>query len=146
MFGIGKLSQITGCPIETIRYYEKLNLLNTPPRTNGGHRLYNENHQRRLDFILKARGLGFSLEKTRELLSLSENSERSCSDALQLVESHLVTVNEKLAELHKMKESLMAMAQSCQTCCPAAKAPDCTIVDALFNASMDSNISSTPSS
>jgi MerR family mercuric resistance operon transcriptional regulator len=73
MFGIGELSRITGCPIETIRYYEKLQLLAEPQRTEGGHRLYNKVHQKRLGFILKSRGVGFTLEKTRELLSLSEN-------------------------------------------------------------------------
>jgi len=131
MFGIGELSRTSGCPIETIRYYEKSNLLQEPPRSSGGHRLYNENHKKRLGFILKARGLGFSLEKTRDLLSLSENNTRSCSEALQLVENNLVAVNEKLAELQVIKDSLLAMAKDCQTCCPSAKAPDCTIVDAL---------------
>lgn len=138
MFGIGELSRVTGCPIETIRYYEKSSLLNKPPRSGGGHRLYNLNHQKRLQFILKARGLGFSLDKTRELLSLSENTERSCSEALSLVETNLTAVNEKLAELQAIKNSLLSMATSCQSCCPGAKAPDCTIVDALFSSSPSS--------
>ncbi|GGY63690.1 MerR family transcriptional regulator [Cellvibrio zantedeschiae] len=131
MLGIGELSRSTGCPIETIRYYEKLQLLHAPLRTDGGHRLYNRNHQKRLEFILKARGLGFTLEKTRELLSLSENNERSCSEALALVQNNLTAVNEKLAELERIKASLLEMAKSCKSCCPGAKAPDCTIVDAL---------------
>jgi MerR family transcriptional regulator, mercuric resistance operon regulatory protein len=144
MFGIGQLSRATGCPIETIRYYEKLSLLNTPPRTGGGHRLYNESHQKRLGFILKARGLGFNLEKTRELLSLAENDERSCSEALQLVENNLASVNEKLAELQAIKDSLLVMAKNCQCGCPSAKAPNCTIVDALFSTSQTSSPSITP--
>jgi len=131
MFGIGELSRVTGCPIETIRYYEKLQLLYKPQRTEGGHRLYNSAHQKRLDFILKARALGFTLEKTRDLLSLSENHERSCSEALALVENNLVSVNEKLAELQAIKDSLLIMAKSCQSCCPGTNAPDCTILDAL---------------
>jgi MerR family mercuric resistance operon transcriptional regulator len=134
MFGIGELSRVTGCPIETIRYYEKLQLLHEPQRTEGGHRLYNKAYQKRLGFILKSRGLGFSLEKTRELLSLSENNSRSCSEALSLVENNLIAVNEKLAELERIRDSLLIMAKSCQSCCPSAKAPDCTIVDVLSNA------------
>lgn len=131
MFSIGVLSRETGCHIETIRYYEKLGLLHEPQRSSGGHRLYNKAHQQRLGFILKARSLGFSLDKTRELLSLSENAERSCSEALTLVEINLTTVNEKMAQLQRIKDSLLVMAKSCQSCCPSAKAPDCTIVDAL---------------
>lgn len=133
MTGIGALSRETGCHIETIRYYEKLGLLPEPQRTSGGHRLYTKKHKLRLGFILKARGLGFSLENTRELLSLSENTERSCAEALELVETNLATVNQKMAELQRIKDSLLAMAQSCQCCCPATKAPDCPIVEALSN-------------
>lgn len=135
MFGIGVLSRETGCHIETIRYYEKLGLLHEPQRSSGGHRLYNSAHQKRLGFILKARSLGFNLDKTRELLSLSENAGRSCSEALTLVEINLATVNEKMAELQRIKDSLLVMAKSCQSCCPGAKAPDCTIVEALASKS-----------
>lgn len=133
MFGIGALSRETGCHIETIRYYEKLGLLPQPQRTSGGHRLYTTQHEKRLGFILKARGLGFTLDNTRELLSLSENNERSCSEALDLVEANLNTVNQKMEELQRIKSSLLTMAQSCKCCCPGMKAPDCTIVDALYH-------------
>lgn len=133
MFGIGVLSRETGCHIETIRYYEKLGLLHIPLRSDGGHRLYNESHQKRLSFILKARGLGFNLDKTRELLSLSENATRSCNEALLLVDNNLLAVNKKITELQLIKASLEAMAKNCQSCCPGCKAPDCTIVDALFD-------------
>lgn len=81
---------------------------------------------------MKARNLGFTLEKTRELLSLSENTGRSCSDALLLVENNLLAVNAKMAELERIQESLMVMANNCQCCCPGAKAPDCTIVETLY--------------
>lgn len=133
MFGIGVLSRETGCHIETIRYYEKLGLLPQPQRSDGGHRLYNKTHEKRLGFIMKARNLGFTLEKTRELLSLSENTGRSCSDALTLVENNLLAVNAKMAELERIRESLTVMANNCQCCCPGAKAPDCTIIDALYD-------------
>ncbi|GGY79355.1 MerR family transcriptional regulator [Cellvibrio zantedeschiae] len=137
MTGIGALSRETGCHIETIRYYEKLGLLPKPQRTSGGHRLYTKKHEKRLGFILKARGLGFSLDNTRELLSLSENTERSCGEALELVETNLATVNQKLEELQRIKDSLLVMAQRCKCCCPGTKAPDCTIVDALYNKSSE---------
>lgn len=133
MAGIGALSRATGCHIETIRYYEKLGLLPEPSRTDGGHRLYTKKHEKRLGFILKARGLGFTLDTTRELLSLAENTERSCGEALELVETNLVTVNQKLEELQRIKNSLLVMSKNCKCCCPGTKAPDCSIVDALYN-------------
>lgn len=131
MFGIGDLSRATGCPIETIRYYERLELLQKPYRTEGGHRLYNHTQQKRLQFIVKTRRLGFSLEKTRELLSLAENNQRSCAEALTLVENNLLDIQQKIAELTLIEQSLQQLAQGCRCCCPGAKAPDCTIVDAL---------------
>ncbi len=131
MLGIGELSRTTGCNIETIRYYERLGLLHKPPRTEGGHRLYNGVNQQRLLFIMKTRRLGFSLEQTREMLSLSENTERSCADALALVNNNLCDVKEKIAELQRIQKALEQMANDCQCCCPSARAPECTIVDAL---------------
>lgn len=131
MFGIGELSRTTDCPIETIRYYERLGLLEKPYRSEGGHRLYNQSQQQRLLFVVKSRRLGFSLEKTRELLSLSENSQRSCGEALTLVENNLLDVQQKITELQLIEQSLQQLAKGCRCCCPGAKAPDCTIVDAL---------------
>lgn len=133
MLGIGELSRTTGCNIETIRYYERLGLLHKPLRTEGGHRIYNSANQRRLLFILKTRRLGFSLERTREMLSLAENTERSCADALALVNSNLCDVKEKIAELQRIQHALEQMANDCQCCCPGARAPECTIVDVLSN-------------
>lgn len=131
MLGIGELSRNTGCNIETIRYYERLGLLHKPLRTESGHRLYNSVNQQRLAFILKTRKLGFSLERTRELLSLAENTEQSCAEALALVNSNLGEVKEKIAELQRIQNVLEQMANDCQCCCPGARAPECTIVDAL---------------
>ena len=62
-FTIGALSKGTGCHIETIRYYERIVLLPEPPRSQGGHRLYEEAHLRRLAFIRRSRELGFTLEE-----------------------------------------------------------------------------------
>ncbi|MFV7430149.1 MerR family transcriptional regulator [Pseudomonas shirazica] len=131
MWGIGALSKETACNIETIRYYEKIGLLPVASRSNGGHRVYNETHRDRLLFIRQGRGLGFSLEDVRELISLSGDHQRSCSEALALVRQHLQTVEAKLAKLQAIQGALVEMADSCQTCCPGAKAPDCTIVEAL---------------
>lgn len=88
----------------------------------------------------QARHLGFSLEEVRELIGLSENSDRSCSEALILVQRHLASVEEKLTQLQTIQDALLRMAETCQTCCPGAKAPDCTIVEALAGgASIDSH-------
>jgi MerR family mercuric resistance operon transcriptional regulator len=58
---IGGLSRETGVNIETIRYYERIGLLPSPPRSEGGHRLYDDGHRQRLVFIRRSRQLGFAL-------------------------------------------------------------------------------------
>src|SRR5688500_4374597 len=75
---IGSLAQSTGCPVETIRYYERVGLVPPPLRTQGGHRVYGPEHRERLAFILRGRELGFSLEEIRELIGLTEQGDRAC--------------------------------------------------------------------
>jgi MerR family mercuric resistance operon transcriptional regulator len=67
---IGRLSKHTDTNIETIRYYERVGLLSVPPRSSGGYRLYSTNHLKRLNFIRRARALGFSIGEVRTLFRL----------------------------------------------------------------------------
>jgi DNA-binding transcriptional MerR regulator len=67
---IGRLSKHTGTNIETIRYYERISLLPAPPRSSGGCRLYGTDHLKRLNFIRRARALGFSIGEVRTLSGL----------------------------------------------------------------------------
>lgn len=76
---IGMLSSRTGCNIETIRYYEQIGLLPPPPRSQGGHRLYEEDLRRRLGFIRRSRDLGFTLDETRGLLRLVDGGAYTCA-------------------------------------------------------------------
>ncbi|SFG52419.1 MerR family transcriptional regulator [Neptunomonas qingdaonensis] len=124
---IGGLSKLTGCNIETIRYYEKIALLPAPLRTQGGHRLYSNSLQKRLIFICKARGLGFTLEEVRNLLELI-NGDYSCDEVKHLVLEHLNVVKTKIDELARLQSSLELMASQCA----GGDLPDCAAIDSLF--------------
>jgi MerR family transcriptional regulator, mercuric resistance operon regulatory protein len=76
---IGALSERTEVNIETIRYYERIDLLPKPPRSAGRHRLYTDEHERRLVFIRRSRELGFSLNQVRELLGLAHGRRMTCA-------------------------------------------------------------------
>ena len=67
---IEKLSKRTGVNVETIRYYERIGLLPQPPRSTGGHRLYSDDHLKRLGFIRHGLELGFTLDEVRNLIGL----------------------------------------------------------------------------
>ena len=66
----GELARVTGCNLETIRYYETVGIMPDPPRTAKGYRSYDDALVRRLKFVMRSRDLGFSLEEIRDLLGL----------------------------------------------------------------------------
>jgi len=77
---IEQLAKDVGVNIETIRYYEPLNLLSPTSRMPSGYRLYDRNAQQRLWFIKNAQALGFTLHEIEELLDLLVSSKASCAD------------------------------------------------------------------
>ena len=127
-FTIGALSKGTGCHIETIRYYERIGLLPEPPRSQGGHRLYEEDHLRRLAFIRRSRELGFTLEEVRGLLRLVDGGSYTCAEVKTLTLDHAAEVRRKIADLRKLERVLKEMAAECD----GSEVPECPIIDALY--------------
>jgi len=126
---IGKLSQLTGCNIETIRYYEKIGLLNKPNRSEGNYRLYDDKHTKELKFILKAKFLGFSLNQIRELKKLSESKTlSSCSKVSKIATVNLKVINEKIHDL----ENLRSQIESLLNCCKNNVEPSCPLINSLY--------------
>ncbi len=127
-FTIGALSKGTGCNIETIRYYERIGLLPEPPRSPGGHRLYGEDHLRRLTFIRRSRELGFTLDEVRGLLRLVDGGSYTCTEVKALTLDHAAELRRKVADLRRMKRVLEEMAAECE----GGEVPECPIIDALY--------------
>ena len=123
----GELARLSGCNVETIRYYENIGLMPEPPRSEGGHRLYPEDHQTRLRFILRSRELGFSIEELRSLLSLVDSGEYTCGEIHQLTVEHLASISKKIADLKKLERTLKEISNQCDD----DNAPDCPIIEAL---------------
>ena len=126
---IGELSRRTGCNIETIRYYEKIGVVLPPLRTTGGHRIYGPDHVRRLSFVRRARGLGFTLEEVRALLSLEQRGQ-PCSDVRKVAVCHLADVRSKIAELRAMEAALEIL----EARCAEGTAEACPMIEALSQA------------
>ena len=110
---IGVLAESTGCPVETIRYYERIGLLRPPLRTAGGHRVYDESHRRRLTFVLRGRELGFSLEEIRELADLADQENQVCAAAEGIARRHIGSIKARIADLVRMQEVLERLARNC---------------------------------
>ena len=110
---IGALSKHTGTNIETIRYYERVGLLPAPARSSGGYRLYGTGHLKRLNFIRRARILGFSIGEVRTLLQLADERKRPCAEVRVVAEAHLKDVRAKIADLRRMERVLKATVARC---------------------------------
>jgi MerR family mercuric resistance operon transcriptional regulator len=124
---IGELSRLTGVNIETIRYYEKIELLPAPMRTHGGHRLYGLRERRTLAFIRRARELGFTLDEIRALLDLGGPGRASCAEVKAISAHHLDDIRAKIADLKKLERLLASTIAKCS----GRKVPECPIIDIL---------------
>lgn len=127
-FGIGVLSDHSGCKVETIRYYERIGLLPEPPRSSGGHRTYSGRHLHRLRFIRRSRTLGFTLDRIRELLGLVDGGELKCKQVRRIAGSHLEEVRAKLSDLRQMEAVLNELVDGCH----GGETSDCPIIENLF--------------
>lgn len=127
---IGPLSEQTGCNIETIRYYERIGIMPPPPRTAGGHRVYREEHLKRLTFIRRSRELGFTLDQVRNLLLLVDGGNFTCDEVKATTLKHADDVRRKIADLKKLERVLKEMVSECDR----GDVPDCPVIDALFQA------------
>jgi MerR family transcriptional regulator, mercuric resistance operon regulatory protein len=108
---IGQLSRRTGVKLETIRYYERIGVLQRPPRTAAGHRVYGADGVRTLMFVHRARQLGFPLAEIRALLALRAVGPACCSGARDLTLRHLARVRAEIADLTRRARLLEQLAE-----------------------------------
>jgi DNA-binding transcriptional MerR regulator len=100
---IGKLAALTGVKVTTIRYYESVGLLPTPPRTGGNRRTYGQSDVDCLIFIRRGRDFGLSMDAIRALLGLEHKPDQPCQAATRIAEKHLAEVERKITELEALK-------------------------------------------
>lgn len=128
---IGALAARTGTNAPTIRYYEQIGLLPPADRQETGQRTYGDESVRRLTFIRRCRDFGFSIEQVRSLVALVQDRERSCNDARDLAQEHLLVVRAKLQELKALERSIAGFIATCNASCAGGPGPDCVILEDL---------------
>lgn len=126
-FPIGDLSKRSGVNIETIRYYERVEMLSPPPRTASGRRVYGATDLRILVFIRRSRELGFSLDQIRTLLRLGGPEKATCREVREIAAHHLHDIRAKLADLRRLERLLSKTVARCS----GKIAPDCPVLDVL---------------
>lgn len=125
---IGTLSERTGCKIETIRYYERIGVMGRPARSAGGYRLYGTDELKRLNFIRRARQLGFGLPEIRALLDFADRKNPSCREVSRLAAGHLADVRSKIKDLKRMERVLERLIADCA----GGTLPHCPLLESLF--------------
>jgi Cu(I)-responsive transcriptional regulator len=123
---IGIISERTGLPAKTIRYYEDIGLIR-PMRNTNGYRAFRESDYHKLAFLGRARALGFTIDDCRTLLALYEDESRASSDVKELAQEHLEQIDEKLAQLQGMRATLSRLVSACA----GDDRPDCPILSDL---------------
>src|SRR5437867_9954456 len=120
---IGRLAKEVGVNIETVRYYERLQLLTPTARKPSGYRLYSDDVVRRLRFIKNAQALGFTLEEIAGLLNLRVDSAARCGDVQRRAQAKLAKVEAKLCDLEAMARVLKNLIRSCKAGQPTERCP-----------------------
>ncbi|WP_119036887.1 MerR family transcriptional regulator [Hephaestia caeni] len=110
MTTIGGLAEAGGVGVETVRYYQRRGLMETPARGSGVRR-YGMEDVRRLRFIRQAQAAGFSLDEIAELIALDAGRDRA--RARELAREKIGALDAKIAELAAARGALQKLAREC---------------------------------
>ena len=128
MLTTSQLANSAGVNVETLRYYERRGLLPEPPRRASGYRQYSQDDVARLQFIKRAKELGFTLQEVQELLNLRVDPDTPCAMVKRRADLKIIDIEEKLRSLKKIKKALNKLAATCSGRGPVG---DCPILEAL---------------
>jgi MerR family mercuric resistance operon transcriptional regulator len=125
---ISQVARLAGVGVETVRFYEREGLLDQPARPGNGYRDYPKEAVKRIQFIRRAKELGFSLKEISELLTLSGEPMSSCAEVKRQAEAKIDEIEGKIADLLRMKRALGQIAERCSGDGPRER---CPILDTL---------------
>lgn len=108
---IGQLANQAGVGVETIRYYQRISLIEEPAKPSQGYRIYPASAIARIRFVKRAQKLGFSLSEIAELLSLHDND---CIEACVIAELKLEAIQRRVNDLNAIQAVLEKLIKSCQ--------------------------------
>ena len=125
---IGEVAKQAQVRIETLRYYERMGLVASPPRNQSNYRLYPLETVRRVQFIKRVQELGFSLKEIMELLALRATPETPSADIRRRALDKITAIEEKIQPLNAMKHALAKLVEECSG---QGEITDCPILTAL---------------
>ena len=132
-YRIGEIARQTGVSVETLRFYERRRLLNAPPRTQGGFRLYTDDAVRQVKFIKQAQSLGLTLDDVQQLLMGRQRRPQvaSCRKVRGLLTRRIEDIDARIKELREFRGTVNEHLVACDRALAAAGDPDCPTIEAL---------------
>ncbi len=103
---VGEVSKLTDISVSTLHYYEKIGLIEPPVRSRKGYRLFGQSSIERLDFIKKAKSLGFKLDEIRQIIEESKTGDCPCDTVRNTVQKRLTEVDTQIARMMKFRDEL----------------------------------------
>lgn len=125
---IGKVARAVGIGIETVRFYERQGLIEDPPRTASGYRLYPPETIERLLFIRRAKELGFTLQEISGLLDLRVEEAVPCAQVRGRAADKLSDIEHRIRDLQRMADVLRGLVAACDS---GSSSDPCPILEAL---------------
>ncbi|MDR8390494.1 heavy metal-responsive transcriptional regulator [Aliifodinibius sp. S!AR15-10] len=127
-YKIGEVARRASVNKETVRYYEKRELIPQPDRRRSGYRIFTQRHIDQIKFIKRAQELGFTLSEIQELLDLRMDEHTTCTEIKSEAQEKYQDVVKKIEDLQRIKWTLLELIDSC-----AGEGPkgDCPILGAL---------------
>lgn len=110
---IGEVAVQSGVSVDTVRYYERRQLIKRPVRSTGNFRLFAPEAVERIKFIKQAQELGFSLDEIRELLT-SANGIDECRHVRDLLRVKLDEIDERMKKLRDFRQTLQENLTECE--------------------------------
>src|SRR5262249_51075808 len=127
-YTIGQLSQAADVPTSTVRYYERIGLLQPEGRSSGNYRVYSAAALKRLRFIRAAQATGFTLDDVTVLLNLRDGTTAPCLEVQTLLEERLADTEQRLADLHHVQSVLKSSLKLCRR---SERSGRCRVIDDL---------------
>ncbi|MCH7686954.1 MAG: heavy metal-responsive transcriptional regulator [Planctomycetes bacterium] len=122
-YTISQLAKAAEVPTTTVRYYERIGLVEPEDRSQGNYRLYSDESLSKLKFVRAAQAIGFTLEDVKALLGIHGGRTPSCDEVQMLIEERLADIDHRLKDLRHVKRVLASTLERCreteqvQDCC-----------------------------
>ncbi len=127
-YTISQLAKAAGVPTTTMRYYERIGLVEPEDRSHGNYRLYSDESLQKVNFIRAAQATGFTLDDVKSLLSDDAGGRSKCGNVQGLIEDRLVDIEARLKDLRHVRKVLKSSLKKCQT---QKKTDCCQVVESL---------------